>query len=201
MLIIGLAGGIASGKSFVAGCFEQLGAALIDADRVGHEVLAQSSIQSLLVDRWGSEIVVNHQVDRRRLAAIVFDPDDDGEQLLELERITHPPIRQRIESRITELRTAGQVPAVVLDAPIMFRAGWGDLCEQIVFVDVPVHVRQQRAALRGWKEGELERRESRQVAIDKKRKMSTCVVDSSGSEQKTRHQVKSLWLQWKLSPE
>ena len=88
MLIIGLAGGIASGKSFVAGCFEQLGAALIDADRVGHEVLAQSSIQSLLVDRWGSEIVVNHQVDRRRLAAIVFDPDDDGEQLLELERIT-----------------------------------------------------------------------------------------------------------------
>ena len=201
MLIIGLAGGIASGKSFVAGCFEQLGAALIDADRVGHEVLAQSSIQSLLVDRWGSEIVVNHQVDRRRLAAIVFDPDDDGKQLTELEKITHPQIRQQIEPRITELRTAGHVPAVILDAPIMFRAGWDDLCDHIVFVDAPVDVRQQRATLRGWKEGELERRESRQVAIDKKRKMSTCVVDNAGSEQKTRDQVKSLWLQWKLSPE
>ena len=72
MLIIGLAGGIASGKSFVAECFEQLGAALLDADRVGHEVLDQPDVRSQLVDRWGSEIIDNHRVDRRRLAAIVF---------------------------------------------------------------------------------------------------------------------------------
>ena len=198
MLIIGLAGGIASGKSFVAECFKHLGAALIDADKVGHEVLDQSDVQALLVDRWGPEVVINHKVDRRRLAAIVFDINDDGQQLSELEKITHPRIRQEIESQINELRDAGQIPAVVLDAPVMFRTGWDEICDRIVFVDAPIHVRQQRAELRGWKEGELERRESRQVAIDKKRELSTSVVDNAGSEQKTRDQVKLLWRQWQL---
>ena len=201
MLIIGLAGGIASGKSFVAECFEHLGAALIDADRVGHEVLDQPEVQSLLVDRWGSEVVTNHQVDRRRLASIVFGAGDDGKQLIQLEKITHPRIRQAIESQIAELREIGNVPAVILDAPVMFRAGWESMCDQIVFVDAPAHVRRKRADLRGWKEGELERRESRQVTVDKKRELSTCVVDSSGGEQKTRDQVTLLWRQWKLSLE
>ncbi len=198
MLIIGLAGGIACGKSFVAGCFEQLGAALIDADRVGHEVLDQSDVQALLVSRWGSEVTIDGKVDRRRLAAIVFDPDDDGQQLSELEKITHPRIRYRIELQIEEFRDMGAVPAVVLDAPVMFRAGWDDICDQIVFVDAPIGVRRQRAALRGWKQGELERRESRQLAIDEKRERSTDVVDNAGSEQKTRDQVKLLWRQWQL---
>ena len=198
MLIIGLAGGIACGKSFVAGCFKQFGAALIDADRVGHEVLDQSDVQALLVDRWGSEVIIDRKVDRRRLAAIVFDPDDDGQQLSELEKMTHPLIRYRIESQIEGLRNAGTVPAVVLDAPIMFRAGWDDICDQIVFVDAPIDVRRQRAALRGWKEGELERRESRQVAIDEKRERSTGVVDNAGDKQETRDQVNLLWRQWQL---
>jgi len=70
-----------------------------------------------------------------------------------------------------------------------------------VFVDAPIQVRQQRAALRGWEEGELERRESRQVAVEKKRERSTCVVDNSGDGNQTRDQVKLLWRQWKLSSE
>jgi len=198
MLINGLAGGIASGKSFVAACFKQLGAGLIDADKVGHEVLDQLDVQTLLIDRWGAEVVVDQTVDRRRLAGIVFDPKDDGKQLRELEEITHPRIRQRIESQIEELREAGRFPAVVLDAPIMFRAGWDKMCDQIVFVDAPIHVRQQRAATRGWKEGDLERRESRQVAVEEKRELSTCVVDNACGEQQTRSQVSSLWQRWKL---
>lgn len=198
MLIIGLAGGIASGKSFVAACFKQLGAALIDADKVGHDVLNQSDVQSQLIDRWGADVVVDHVVDRRRLAGFVFNPEDDGQQLKELEEITHPRIRQRIKSQIEELRKAGETPAVVLDAPIMFRAGWDEMCDQIVFVDAPIHVRQQRAALRGWKEGDLKRREARQVAVEEKRKRSTCSIDNDGGEKETRDQVELLWRQWKL---
>jgi dephospho-CoA kinase len=198
MLIIGLAGGIASGKSFVAACFEQLGASLIDADKVGHIVLDQSEVQSLLVSRWGPDLIKDNKVDRHRLSEIVFRSDGDVKQLAELEKITHPRIRQRIESQIEILRGSGRVPAVVLDAPVMFRAGWDDVCDKIVFVDAPLQVRKQRAASRRWDEGELELRESRQVAIEEKRKRSTCVVDNSGSEQDTRDQIELLWRQWKL---
>lgn len=198
MLIIGLAGGIASGKSYVAACFEQLGAALVNADKVGHEVLDQSDVQSLLVSRWGSDLVKDNKVDRRRLAEIVFRSDGDEQQLVELEEITHPRIRQRIESQIEKLRSSRRVPAVVLDAPVMFRAGWDDICNHVVFVDTPLQIRKQRAGSRGWDEGELERRESRQVAVEEKRKRSTCVVDNSGSERQTRDQVEVLWRKWEL---
>ncbi len=201
MLIIGLAGGIASGKSFVAACFEQLGAALIDADQVGHEVLDQPEVRLLLVSRWGADIVKDDKVDRRRLAEIVFRSDGDEQQLVELEEITHPRIRQRIESRIETLCVSGRVPAVILDAPVMFRAGWDDICNQVVFVDVPLQLRKQRAGSRGWDQGELERRESRQVAVEEKKKRSTCVVDNSGSQRQTREQVEQLWRKWELPHE
>ncbi len=201
MLIIGLAGGIASGKSFVAACFEQLGAALIDADQVGHEVLDQPEVRLLLVSRWGADIVKDDKVDRRRLAEIVFRSDGDEQQLVELEEITHPRIRQRIESRIETLCVSGRVPAVILDAPVMFRAGWDDICNQVVFVDVPLPLRKQRAGSRGWDQGELERRESRQVAVEEKKKRSTCVVDNSGSQRQTREQVEQLWRKWELPHE
>ena len=200
MLIIGLAGGIASGKSFVAACFQQLGAALIDADQVGHEVLEQADVQALIADRWGPDLVKDGQVDRRRLAGIVFQPNGEAD-LAELEEMTHPRIRQRIESRIQTLEAEGRYPAVVFDAPVMFRVGWDELCDQIVFVDASLATRQQRGALRGWETGELERRESRQVSVEQKKKRSTCVVDNSGSEQDTRDQVKMFWQQWNLSDE
>ena len=200
MLIIGLAGGIASGKSFVAACFQQLGAALIDADKVGHVVLEQTDVQELIAERWGPELVKDGQVDRRRLAGIVFHPGGEDD-LAELEEITHPRIRTRIESRIKLLEAEGRYPAVVFDAPVMFRVGWDEVCDQVVFVDASLATRQQRGALRGWETGELERRESRQVSVEEKKRLSTCVIDNSGSEQDTRDQVQKLWQQWNLSHE
>ena len=199
MLVIGIAGGVASGKSLVTSCFQSLGAQVIDADRVGHEVLQQPEIVAAIVDRWGTEILDQSRVDRQRLAQIVFAPGPDGEQQLQfLEQLMHPEIGSKIQAQLRQLRSDRNVPAVVLDAPVMFKVGWDKFCDRIVFVDASLEVRLQRARKRGWPDGELERREARQWSVERKRSRSTDVIDNSNSKQSTFREIVGLWQQWGL---
>ncbi len=199
MLVIGIAGGVASGKSLVTGCFQSLGAQVIDADRVGHEVLQQPEIVAAIVDRWGTEILDHSHVDRQRLAQIVFAPGLDGERQLQfLEQLMHPEIGRKIQAQLRHLRSNRNVPAVVLDAPVMFKVGWDKFCDRIVFVDAPLEVRLQRARKRGWPDGELERREARQWSVDRKRSRATDVIDNSNSKQSTYQEIVEVWQQWGL---
>lgn len=198
MLIIGLAGGVGSGKSFVARCFQELGAVVLDADRIGHEVLDEPEIQKKLTGNWGDQLLSGGSIDRKKLARIVFGPDADASELLRLEEITHPSIRAKLETSLDDLRSGGKNPAVVLDAPIMFRAGWHGFCDKIVFVDTTLRHRQQRTAERGWEANEVEKREARQWPLDKKRSLSTDVIDNTGTLEDTRKQVTRLWARWNL---
>ncbi|MEL7497260.1 MAG: dephospho-CoA kinase [Planctomycetota bacterium] len=199
MLVIGVAGGVASGKSLVTRCLEHFGACVLDADKLGHEVLLQTEVIGLIVDRWGSGILVDNMIDRKRLAEIVFATGPSGQQELEaLEAITHPRIGQLVRERIQAFRDNRQCQATVLDAPVMFKAGWDQVCDEILFVDAPLDVRQQRAASRGWDEDELTKRESRQIAVSVKKNLSTGIIDNSGSIEETYYQVRDLWRQWNL---
>lgn len=198
MLVIGLAGGIASGKTLVARCFEYFGAAVLNADRMGHEVLRDPEVIAAIVSQWGTSVLTDGEINRGALGRIVFGSAlDDSGPLGILERITHPRIGDRIQQRLTELKRES-VPAVVFDAPVMFKAGWDRMCDRIVFVESELAIRQQRASQRGWEPDEIVRRESRQTPIDEKRLHSTDFIDNSKSKTGTIQQAHQLWCQWNL---
>jgi dephospho-CoA kinase len=194
-LIIGIAGGIASGKSFVTEQLERHGAAVISADTAAHEVLKLEEVKDLARKRWGNAIfAADGQIDRTALGEIVFAPPPDGPRERKyLEQLTHPRIREIINRQAGELAQQGSATAVVLDLPLLFESGWNKFCDKIVFVDAPREVRQSRAAQRGWTPEEFTRRETAQQSPEAKRELADVVIDNSGSRESARAQVDRFW--------
>ena len=212
MLILGLLGGVASGKSLVADQLKTLGAGILDGDRAGHEVLQQQEVKQVIYDRWGAKVfqsekasptsdsndssefsLATSHVNRAALARIVFAPTSTGRADLEqLERITHPRIKLILEEQLASL-VARQVPVAVLDAPVMIKAGWHKFCNVILFVDAPRSARLERAKRRGWDEAEFDRREAAQEPLDFKKSLAQVVVDNSGTPEQTQQQVIKWW--------
>ena len=139
MKTIGLVGGVASGKSLVAKMLAELGAGLLDADGTGHDVLADDpEVREALVDRWGVRFCGRWQHRSVRRRQRVFAASDTGTADRKfLEVLLHPRIRRRLNQLRDEFAAAGN-PAVVLDAPLLLEAGWGPLCDFVLFVDVPL---------------------------------------------------------------
>ncbi len=187
--IIGLTGGIGSGKSFVAREFERQGATVIDADQLGHRVLELPEIRAAARNRWGAEIFdPSGQIDRQRLAQIVFAPTAQGaEELAYLEELSHRRIRQMVEQQVAELIERPDVPAIVVDAPLLVEAGWNGFCDKIVYVEAPREVRSNRAKARGWSQEDFDRREQRQESLAVKRGLADVVIDNSGLSEATAH--------------
>jgi dephospho-CoA kinase len=194
MRIVGVVGGIASGKTIVATELERLGAVVLNADRAGHAVLDDQAVRQALVERWGRGVITPAgTVDRQAVARIVFAASAAGPKELEfLEALTHPRIRVLIERQIGQLAKRGTRVAV-LDAPVMLKAKWDQLCDEIVFVDAPREIRFVRGLARGWSEAEFDRREAAQTPLDVKRARAERVVDNSGSAATLRCQVGQLW--------
>ena len=196
MWVIGIAGGVASGKSLVSRKLNQLGAALVDADSVGHEVLREDHICRAIHDRWGDEVLAaDGSVDRGAVARIVFgncEGESDAE-LKFLEELTFPLISQRIGERLGRFSDDGVWTAVVLDAAVMFKAGWDRYCDRIIFVDAPLEQRLARALGRGWTRQQFESREAVQLPLAVKRNGSDIVIDNSGSIGETESQTERFW--------
>ena len=195
MKIIGLIGGVASGKSTVAKCLAELGAAVLDADAAGHVALRDPQVEQAARTRWGEAIfATDGHIHRPSLAAIVFGPGSEAAaELKYLESLTHPLIRKRLRDRISELQAGGKHPAAVLDAPVLLKAGWNELCDQIVYVDAPKPVRLARARRRGWSAEEFTRREAAQEPLLEKQACSDETIDNSGDLKHTRRQVVEFW--------
>jgi dephospho-CoA kinase len=199
MLVVGIAGGVASGKSLVARCFQHFGAEVLDGDRIGHEVLQEPEVIQQIVHRWGDGILDDGQISRPRLGRIVFGPPPDGpEALKHLERITHQRIGEEIQRRLDLARHDPSRQACVLDAALMFKVGWDQMCDRIVFVDTPLKIRIQRSRQRGWTAVEVEKREANQTSVLEKKSKSTDVIDSSKSKDATYRQAADLWRGWGL---
>ncbi len=165
--VIGITGGVGSGKSTVAAAFGELGCEVIDADRLGHSLLAEPGIETAIRRTFG-EAAFNAagKVDRRALGKIVFA---DPQQMRRLEDILHPQMRSAIQACISQTRQGGHVRAVVLDAAVLFETGWDKLCDTTVFVEAPLETRARRVAdARGWSRQELLRREALQIPLDRK---------------------------------
>jgi dephospho-CoA kinase len=194
MHVIGIVGGVASGKSAATDCLRELGAETIDADRLGHEALRSADVQEAARRRWGEQVFTSDgQIDRSALAKIVFGQSAEAQaERAFLERLTHPKIKEAIDRVIDEARRRG-AKALVVDAAVMIEAGWSDRCDPIVFVDAPRETRLARAKQRGWSESEFERREAAQVSLDEKRGHADVTIDNSGSIESTRRQLEQFW--------
>lgn len=179
--IVGLIGGVASGKSTVARLLQSHGALWLDSDSMAHAVLNSPEVLELISGRFGREVVQSDgRADRQKLASLVFG---SGEQLAQnlawLQSIIHPRVRELTEVRI-ESEAAGH-PLVLIDAPLLLEAGWGPRCQRILFVDTPLERRQQWAIDRGWPAEEINRREAAQMPLDEKRRHATDVITNDGS--------------------
>jgi dephospho-CoA kinase len=191
--VIGLTGGIGSGKSLVARLMGELGAKVFDADETAHEVLADSEVVETLKRWWGPSVVDRSgQIDRRRIAEIVFK---DPGQRQQLERLVHPRIFERWGALLHLYRDEGVAPiAVVIDAPLLFEAGLDEWCDVIVFVDAPENVRLQRLRdTRGWAGDELRRREKMQNTLDSKRIRADYIVENNSSVCDLRRRVEAIF--------
>ena len=154
---------------------------IIDADRIGHEVLDFPEIQEKIREQFGST-VFNDQgnVDRSELASLVFGESKlQQTSLKQLESIVHPVIHRRLEQEIESARSLHQVDAILIDAAVIVEAGWKELCDQIVYIDCPFEQRQKRVTQnRGWLETELTKREKHQLPLSEKRKLADGVIQN-----------------------
>jgi dephospho-CoA kinase len=193
MKTIGVTGGIGSGKSTVVGLLSELGAYVIDADRVGHHVYRPDSEGwRRLVEAFGERIVAaDGTIDRQRLGAIVFS---DQESLQRLNSIVHPLIRAEIGDRIRERREAGFSGPIVVEAAVLIEAGWTSLVDEVwVVVAGRAAVVGRVAKQRGLDNAAVETRIRAQLSDDQRRPHATVVIDNSGSETALRAEIERLW--------
>jgi len=190
--VIGLLGGVGSGKSTVASELAALGCAVIDADAVGHEVLAEPPVKTELRRLWGEGVFgPAGEADREAVGRIVFESAD---ALAALNALVHPRMRERMARRIAELGADEGCPAVVLDAALLLETDWHELCTTLVFVSAPAAARAERVAReRHWDSAELERRENSQKPLDIKRSRADHILDNSSSLSYLREQVRSIF--------
>ena len=176
--VIGIVGGIASGKSTVAAEFGKLGCAVIDADAIAHTVLETSPIRNEIVRCFGAEILDSSgRIDRKKLARLVFS---DPRKLTRLNGLVHPGVLQRVEAEIARYRRDDGVKAIVLDMPLLFEVGWQDHCDRVVFVSCARRQRIERArGARSIGETEIKIRENFQISLDTKAGLADNTIDNN----------------------
>ncbi len=187
--VIGVVGGIGSGKSRVASLLEEAGCVVSDADALARAALQDSMVRDTIVSWWGDGILEEDgSVSRAAVADRVFA---DASELERLEQLLHPLVEA---ARKAEFDAAPETTtALVIDAPLLLEVGLDRECDAIVFVECPLELRLERvASSRGWDAAELERRETLQMPLDEKRSRAHHVVLNHGRVEDLREQVEAL---------
>jgi dephospho-CoA kinase len=193
-VVIGLTGGIASGKSVVREMLEARGAHVIDADLLGHEAYAPgSACYRDVIAAFGDDVVApDGQIDRKALGAKVFG-DASGGQRKRLEGIVWPWMRGQMERRLSGLRTDG-VPVVVLEAAVLIEAAWDDLVDEVWVVAVPPAMARQRIIERnGLTAEQADARIAAQLTNDERARRARVVIDNSGTLGDLERRVDAEW--------
>jgi dephospho-CoA kinase len=195
--ILGIVGGIGSGKSALADELVKLGGYLIAADKLGHEALRQADIKGRVIERWGRELLdTTGEIQRRALGRIVFA---DAAELRELEVMVFPYIGKRIHEEIAKANQHSPARFIVLDAAIMMETGWDKNCDRVIFVDVPKEIRLERLRRqRHWNAEEVGSREKAQMSVEEKRRRADAIIDNSGGPEKMREQLVNLLRAWNI---
>ena len=192
MYVIGLTGGIGSGKSTVAQMLKDRGAVLLSADRIGHEVYTPGMpAWQEITDVFGREVLATDgSIDRKKLGAIVFA---DARALQKLNAITHPRMKDLMRQKIDEQERAGAEVAV-LEAALLFDAGWDDLTDEVWVTVAPPEVAARRTAERsGISIDEALARIRAQMSNEERIRRSDVIINTDCDIEETRQQVESEW--------
>ena len=199
ILVVGLCGAVGAGKSAVAHVLRELGATVIDADSIAHEVLDEPETTQAVTRRWGRQVLdARGRIDRAKLGAEVFDTPEERK---DLERLVHPRVRARMLKQIEEARKnqgtqSGIVSPclIVIDAPLLLEAELETWCDHVVFVDAPREARLARLNRHhGWDEATVQKREAAQLAPEEKRRRSDYVIENFGALEELRGKALKLW--------
>ena len=206
MLIIGLTGNLASGKTTVAKIFQKLGAKVLDADKIAHRLLkrGQPCFQPV-VRHFGKDILIGGEIDRRKLAQIVFN---DAKELRALNKIVHPKVIQEIRKEIFNHSKFNQthdsitgstakkntIKAIVVEAALLIESGLNELVDVVVVVKASRSLQVKRAVDNlKITEAEALKRIKMQMNIKEKLKIADIVIDNRGNLNQTKQQVEDIW--------
>ena len=192
-LLVGLTGGIATGKSTVSEMLRRLGCEIIDADRLARDVVEpeQPAWKQIVADFGRGVVNADGTLDRKKLGAIVFaDPD----RRKRLEAITHPAIRARFQARLDELAAQGFAGIVVFDAPVMIESGGYRNMDRLVVVVTDEATQASRLRTRdGTDDAEGRRKVASQMPLAEKAKLADYVIDNSGDRETTAAEVRRVF--------
>jgi len=193
MLRVGLTGGLASGKSFVAHALRDLGCYLIEADELGHQVLLPGAeAYDAVVKEFGARIL-DHDglIDRRKLAAIVFQ---DSERLQQLNSFVHPAVHARQERMCTEIAARDPKSIVVVEAAILVETGSYKRFDRLIVAVCSPELQIKRAMKRdGATREEVVARLQRQLPLQEKLRYADYVIDTSGTKEETLKQAREVF--------
>jgi dephospho-CoA kinase len=186
--VVGLTGGIGSGKSLAAQFFSQLGALVIDADQLARSVIERGSegFDEVLL-RFGDTVLKNGDIDRVALGQIVFE---NPEAKKDLEEIIHPRIRAEFEEAVASLNP-GQI--MVYEIPLLVETNAADRFDFVITVESDADLRKQRLRARGMFHSDIEKRMTSQATEEQRRAIADCVLTNDGSEDELLRQVENIW--------
>ena len=186
--VVGLTGGIGSGKSLAAQFFSQLGAIVIDADQLARSVIERGSegFDEVLL-RFGDTVLKNGDIDRVALGQIVFE---NPQAKKDLEEIIHPRIRAEFEEAVASLNP-GQI--MVYEIPLLVETNAADRFDFVITVESDAELRKQRLRARGMFHRDIEKRMASQATEEQRRAIADCVLTNDGSEDELLRQVENVW--------
>ena len=191
-IVIGLTGGIASGKSVVSQMLAERGALIIDADKVGHEAYRRGSgCYEAVVEAFGTGVVgADGEIDRKALGGKVFG---DPAQRKRLEGIVWPWMRETMDNRLAQIRAEG-TPVVVLEAAVLIEAGWTPITDQVWVVTVAPEIARQRVIERnGMTAEQADARIHAQLTNEERANHAQVIIDNSGTLEELKRRVTGEW--------
>jgi dephospho-CoA kinase len=193
MLRVGLTGGLACGKSFVGHALAELGCYLIEADKLGHEVmLPGAEAYDAIVGEFGPSIIGDDgRVNRRKLSALVWDHPD---RLAKLNSFVHPAVRAREQQCMSEIAQTDPHAIIVVEAAILVETGSYKSFDKLIVVTCTAEQQMERALHRGsYSKEEVRARLARQLPIEEKLRVADYIIDTSGLKENTLQQVRAVY--------
>jgi dephospho-CoA kinase len=193
VLRVGLTGGLASGKSFVGRALADLGCYLIEADKLGHEVMMPGAeAYEGIVEEFGPTVLDEEgRINRRKLSGFVWG---NPERLEKLNSLVHPPVREREERRMAEIARSDARAIAVVEAAILVETGRYKSFDRLIVVTCPAKQQMERALERGsYNKEEILAILSRQLPLEEKLRVADYVIDTSGSKEATLEQVRKVY--------